>query len=555
MNGLMMQWPLVIPSILRRAATFFPEKEIVSRRGDGSLQRSNYGNLQLRVHRLMNALRHLGIQPGDRIGTFAWNHQRHLELYLAVPSLGAVLHTINFRLSRSQLRFIINHAEDRFLFADKSLAGIVAELQNDTPTVKNTILMDERGPEPTGLPTNVLDYEELLADASEHADYPELAEDAAAGLCYTSATTGDPKGVLYSHRSTYLHAMAGCMVDAGAMGEREVALPAVPMFHVNAWGLPYSCTMAGAKQVLPGSQVIGQPLAELLESERVTCAAGVPTIWALLYQHLKEKHYDLSSLHTLLVGGAAASRTMIENYSRDFGITVLHAWGMTETSPTGTISRLKGSMKEWPAEQQMGVRLKQGIPVAGVETRILEDSGQELPWDGKQIGELAIRGPWIASGYFSNPEASNAFTTDGWFRTGDMASIDSYGYVQITDRKKDLIKRKGEWISSVDMENAVLAHPGILEAAVVGRPDSICDEVPVVLAVKKRNQSDPVDVKDVIELLSQTFAKWQLPRPEDVHFLESLPKTGVGKLDKKILRSQLADRTLHRSVSDPRHEN
>jgi fatty-acyl-CoA synthase len=548
MNGMMMHWPLVIPSILRRAAQFFPEKEIVSRRGDGSIHRSNYGILELRVHRLMNALRRLGVQPGDRIGTFAWNHQRHLELYLAVPSLGAVLHTINFRLARPQLQFIINHARDRFIFADKSLAGIVAELERDIPAVKYTILMDEFGPEPAGFPANVLEYEELLAEASEEAVYPEFPEDTAAGLCYTSATTGDPKGVLYSHRSTYLHAMAGCTVDGGAMGEREVALPAVPMFHVNAWGLPYSCTMAGAKQVFPGSQVIGQPLAELLESERVTCAAGVPTIWSLLYQHLKEKPYDLSSLHTLMVGGAAVSRTMIENYARDFGITVLHAWGMTETSPMGTIARPRSSMKGWSEEQQIMVRLKQGIPVAGVEARILDDTGVDLPWDGKHVGELAVRGPWIASSYFDNPSASSSFTEDGWFRTGDMASIDHFGYVHITDRKKDLIKRKGEWISSVDMENAVLAHPGIIDAAVVGRPDAICDEVPVVLAVKKQDQSHLVDVHELIDLLSRTFAKWQLPRPEDIHFVESLPRTGVGKLDKKLLRNQLTDRSSGKTL-------
>jgi fatty-acyl-CoA synthase len=541
MNGLMMDWPLIIPSILRRAAQFFPEKEIVSRWGDGTLHRMTYRDLQVRVHRLMNAMRGLGIQPGDRVATVAWNHHRHLELYFAVPSLGAVLHTINFRLSREQLTYIINHAQDRVIFADRSIAALLAALQPDLPAVEKYVLMDDRPPEAPAQPRPSIDYEELMAAASDRAEFPVLDENMAAGMCYTSATTGDPKGVLYSHRSTFLHAMAGCMVDGGAMAEREVSLPAVPMFHVNAWGMPYSCTMSGAKQVFPGSGVIGQPLAELLEAEQVTCAAGVPTIWTLLYQHLKEKRYDLSKLHTILVGGSAASRAMMENYRRDFGIKVLHAWGMTETSPIGTVSRLKSAMEAWPEERQLDVRLKQGIPVVGVEARILGDLGEDLPWDGSQVGELAVRGPWIASRYYNNPDAGAAFTADGWFRTGDMASIDQYGYVQLSDRKKDLIKRKGEWISSVDMENAVLAHPGVLEAAVVGRRDEVCDEVPAVLVVGRNDPKHPVAAQEIIDLLARKFAKWQLPLLEDIHFVESLPKTGVGKIDKKVLRKVVGE--------------
>jgi fatty-acyl-CoA synthase len=300
--------------------------------------------------------------------------------------------------------------------------------------------------------------------------------------------------------------------------------------------------MAGAKIVFPGSGVIGQPLAELLEAERVTSASGVPTIWTLLYQHLKEKRYDLSRLHTLMVGGSAASRTLVENYGREFGIKVVHAWGMTETSPLGTISRLKAAMEEWPEESQIEVQLKQGLPVAGVELKVLGDQGEDLPWDGTQVGELAVRGPWVASSYYNNPQANAAFTADGWFRTGDMASIDRYGYVKLTDRKKDLIKRKGEWISSVDMENAVLAHPGVVEAAVVGRPDDVCDEVPAVLVVRRDDPNHPVEAQEIIDLLSRKFAKWQLPLPEDIHFVASLPKTGVGKIDKKVLRKIVADR-------------
>jgi fatty-acyl-CoA synthase len=540
MDGLMMDWPLVIPNILCRAAQLFARKEIVSRRGDGSLLRSNYGDLERRVHRLMNVLRELGVRPGDRVATFAWNHQWHLELYFALPSIGAILHTINIRLPREQLVYIINHAEDRLIFADQSLAGPLAEMQAELPTVEKYILMDELGPSPERLPHPWAEYEKLMADAPERARFPHLDENAAAGLCYTSGTTGEPKGVLYSHRSTYLHAMAACMVDSAATTEREVMLLTVPMFHVNAWGMPYSCTIAGAKQVLPGPHMIGQPVAELIEAERVTCAAGVPTIWTLLYQHLKEKRYDLSSLRTVMVGGAAASRTLMENYARDFGITIVHAWGMTETSPLGTVSRLKGSMENWPAEEQLAVRLKQGLPVAGVEIRVLGAAGEDLPWDGQHVGELVVRGPWIARSYYKNPAADGAFTADGWFRTGDMVTIDPEGYVQITDRKKDLIKRKGEWISSVDMENLVLANPGVLEAAVVGRYDEVCDEVPVVLVVRRNPSDHPVQAKEILDLLSTKFRKWQLPCLEDVRFIDALPKTSVGKLDKKVLRKMLA---------------
>jgi fatty-acyl-CoA synthase len=541
MNGLMMDWPLLIPSILRRAAQFHANKEIVSRLGDGSLHRCNYGELSRRVHRLMNVLRRLGVKPGDRVATFAWNHHRHLELYFAIPAIGAILHTINIRLPREQVVYIINHAEDRLIFLDRSVAGPIAEMQRDLPSRLGYVVMNDLGPEPSAIPTGSHDYEELLSDVPEHAEIPDMDEKTAAGLCYTSGTTGEPKGVLYSHRSTVLHAMAACMVDASSMCEREVMLLTVPMFHVNAWGMPYSCTIAGAKQVLPGPYMLGQPIAELIQSERVTSAAGVPTIYNLLYHHLKEKSYDLSSLHTILIGGSAASRTMMENYQRDFGIRILHAWGMTETSPLGTVSRLKGAMESWSEDQQMEVRLKQGLPVLGVELKVLGTHDEDLPWDGEHVGELAVRGPWIASSYYKNPGASSSFTADGWFRTGDMVTIDREGYVQITDRKKDLIKRKGEWISSVDMENAVLATPGVAEAAVIGRRDEICEEVPVVLAVRRDSARNPVQPQDIIDVLSKTFRKWQLPGPEDIHFVESLPKTGTGKLDKKVMRKMLAD--------------
>jgi fatty-acyl-CoA synthase len=461
-----------------------------------------------------------------------------------VPAVGAVLHTINFRLAREQLVYIINHAQDRLVFLDKSLGGILADLERELPGVEKYILMDEKGAEPPALPQPALDYEELLAAASGRAEFPELDENMAAGLCYTSGTTGEPKGVLYSHRSTFLHALAGCAVDGGGMGEKEVVLSVVPMFHVNAWGLPYSCTLAGAKQVLPGPMMIGKPIAELIETERVTSAAGVPTIWALLYQFLKEqaeKTYDLSSLKTVLVGGAAASRALVHSFEKDLGLPILHAWGMTETSPIGTVSRLKSTMNDWTDEQKLAVRLKQGIPVVGVEVRILGADDEDLPWDGEHAGELVVRGPWIAKSYYNNPAAESSFTPDGWFRTGDIAMIDPHGYVQITDRKKDLIKRKGEWISSVDMENLVLAHPGVLESAVVGRVCDVRDEVPVVFVVARADLKQPIEAQEIIDLIGTRFALWQLPKPEDIRFVAALPKTGVGKLDKKVIRKLLVN--------------
>ncbi len=543
MDGLMMDCPLVIPSILDARARLFGEKEVVSRRDDGTTHRYTYGDLWTRVVRLMDALRGLGVRPGDRVATFAWNHDRHLELYFAVPSLGAVLHTINPRLARDQIRFIINHAEDRAIFADRAPACTLAEMQmqGDLPTVRDYVIMDDRGAEPPALPSPSVDYEELLSGRDRTGRVPGAGPRRdAAGLCYTSGTTGDPKGVLYSHRSVYLHAMAGLMVDTAAVGEREVVMPVVPMFHVNAWGIPYACALAGSKLVFPGSQLQDRPLAGLIETERVTLTSGVPTIWNRLYLYLKQNKHDLSSLHTIFVGGSAVPPSLIENFARDFGITVMQGWGMTETSPVGTMSRLKRAMDDWPEEQKLRVRAKQGMPVVGFEARILGEGGDELPWDGEHAGELVVRGPWVARGYYRNPEADSAFTADGWFRTGDIATIDAMGYMQITDRKKDLIKRKGEWISSVDMENAAQSHPGVVEAGVVGRLDAAGEEAPVVFVVRRADCQPPVEAADIIDWLARTFARWQLPKPEDVCFVEALPRTGVGKIDKKVLRRMLA---------------
>jgi len=487
---------------------------------------------------LMHALRDLGIKPGDRVATFAWNSYRHLELYFAVPCLGAILHTINIRLFPEQLTYIINHAGDRLIFADTSLAGPLTSLQSQLKTIEAYVLLDDLGETPAALPDPARDYEALLASATDTEAFPALDENTAACLCYTSGTTGEPKGVLYTHRSLYLHTMTCCMADTFGIREQEVVLPVVPMFHANAWGLPYACTMAGAKQVMPGNHLFGKPLANLIEQERVTWAAGVPTVWNLFHQYIHQNPHDLSHLKVILSGGSAVPRFLIENYARDFGITLMQAWGMTEMSPLGSICRLKASMEDWPEEKKTEVRVKQGIPVANVEVRLLGEQGEELPWDGKQAGELAVRGPWVAGAYYAHADANGAFLEDGWFRTGDIATLDASGYLEITDRKKDIIKSRGEWISSVEMENAAMAHPAVLEAAVIGRPDDLRGEAPVLyLVLRQPDQALPP--QEVLNVLKARFARWQLPRLADIHCVASLPKTGVGKLDKKALRRNL----------------
>jgi fatty-acyl-CoA synthase len=538
MHGSMMDYPLTVQAILERARRVFPEKEVVSRLEDGALHRTTYGQLYRRVLRLMEALRALGVGPGDRVATFAWNGYRHLELYFAVPCLGAVLHTLNVRLGRAQLGYIIQHAGDRLIFVDRSLAATLAPLVPELPPTLRFVVLDDAGRgDAQGFPA--LDYEALLARSAEREAFPTLDENQAAGLCYTSGTTGEPKGVLYSHRSHYLHSLGGGMVDSMAVSERETVLPVVPMFHANAWGFPLTSAFTGAKLVLPGMHLGGEALADLIERERVTLAAGVPTVWNLVLRSLRKSPRDVSSLRDVIVGGSAAPAALIQAWYHEFGVTLTHAWGMTETSPVGCCSRLKGATRTLPIEAQLEARTKQGLPVPGIEVRIEDDSGGELPWDGRAVGELCVRGPWVARAYFRD-EAGATSTADGWFRTGDVARIDPEGYVEIVDRKKDLIKSRGEWISSVALENEVLRHPGVAEAAATARPDALRDEVPVLWIVPA-DSAHPPQAAELVALLARRFAKWQLPRAEDVHVVPELPKTSVGKLDKKVLRARSAE--------------
>jgi fatty-acyl-CoA synthase len=538
MQGQMMDYPLTINAILNRARLVFPEKEVVSVLPSGAKHRYSYRDLYGRVVKLGNTLKALGAKPGDRVASFAWNHFRHLELYYAAPMHGYVLHTLNIRLFPEQLEYIVNHAEDAFVFVDASLLKAIEPLAKRLKSVRHWIVMTEDGQLPETELAPVHEYEALMAKAGTQEIFPPIAENDAAGLCYTSGTTGNPKGVLYSHRSTFLHTLMAGQTDVLGISERDVVLPVVPMFHANAWGQPYLSTNIGAKIVYAGSNVTPEALVNLIVSEHVTYALGVPTIWNALLQYLREHKPNLGELKRMVVGGAAVPRAMIEAFEKEFGIRIIQGWGMTEMSPLGTTCRLKRKMEDWPEAKQFEVLSAAGIPCPGVEVKILDPLGNELPWDGKSTGELLVRGPTVVKSYFRNEGAREQFTADGWFRTGDVACLDEEGYVHIADRTKDLIKSGGEWISSVEMENSVMACPGVVEAAVAARPDAKWDERPVVFVVRKPGAAVPT-AKEILADLARHFAKWQLPDEKDIRFIEQIPRTSVGKFDKKVLRQQL----------------
>jgi len=529
MRGLMMDTPLTVTSLLRRARTFFPEKTIATRTPHG-LARTTYAELAERAARLADGLRRLGVRPGDRVASFAWNTTRHLELYLAVPSSGAVLHTLNIRLFPEQICYIVNHAADTVVFVDDALVAALAPHADAMRSVRHFVVMGD-GPLPAS-PLPLLRYEDLLADASPVFDWPRLDENDAAVMCYTSGTTGNPKGVLYSHRALVLQCYAQCMADAFGLCERDVVLSVVPMFHANAWGLPFSATMVGATQVYPGVQPTPKDIAELIQSERVTVTAGVPTVLVGLLQVLEQHPYDLSSLRAVPCGGSAVPESLIKAFD-ERGVTVVQAWGMTETAPLATVSKPRSSMDGWNDAERRRVRARQGRPIAGIEIRVVDEDGAELPWDGKSVGELEVRGPWVASSYYDDPRSADAFH-DGWFRTGDVVNVDPAGYMQITDRAKDVIKSGGEWISSVELENTIMAHPDVLEAAVIGLPHERWQERPLACVVAKPGRTPSRE--SVLDFLTSRVAKWWLP--EDVVFVETLPKTSVGKIAKRELREQ-----------------
>jgi fatty-acyl-CoA synthase len=534
MQGLMMQWPLVLTHFLDRARRLHHRRLIASRHA-GGVFRYSYGDWAGRVDRLAAALTGLGVRRGDRVATFGWNSHRHFEAYFAVPCMGAVLHTMNVRLFPEQLAWVFNHAGDRVVLVDASLLPLFEKVRAQLTTVEHVIVMGD-GEAPPGH----LDYEALLAAAPARFDWPQLDEEEAAALCYTSGTTGHPKGVLYSHRALVLHTLGIALTDAFQMREQDVLLAIVPMFHANAWGLPFAAAMLGCGVVLPGPHLQPKELADLIESEAVTFVGGVPTIVAGLYQHVKQEARKLPTLRQIIVGGSALPQVLLEGFERELGVEVVHAWGMTELAPAGSVSRLRAEMSEWPQEARTRVRLLQGTPFPLVELRVVQEDGNEAPWDGVTPGELQARGPWVVRQYYNDPDSSLRFD-GGWFRTGDVATIDELGYVKLVDRTKDMVKSGGEWISSVDLENAIMSHPQVAEAAVVAIAHPKWTERPLACVVPRQGKAGEISRESIRAFLKGRVADWWLP--DDVVVLDSVPKTSVGKFDKKVLRERFKDHT------------
>jgi fatty-acyl-CoA synthase len=531
MLGTMMDFPLTLQMVFERGTRLFADREIVTG-GLGPQHRYTYREMGQRVHRLASAFQKLGLEPGDRVATFSWNHYRHLELYFAVPMQGAVLHTLNIRLFHDQLTYIVNHAADRFVVVDRSLLPVIQKLAPTFESVERLIVVDDGADCELG---DTLDYEQLLATGAEHFDFPRLDENTAAMMCYTSGTTGNPKGVAYSHRALTLHSFGASLADSLTVSQRDTVLAVVPMFHANAWGMPYASTFVGAKQVFPGNSMTAERVLQLMQDERVTLAAGVPTIWIGALPLIQSGKYDLSSVTRIACGGSAAPRSLIEAYEK-LGLNIVHAWGMTEMSPLGTVSVPLVELDTASATTRLDFKACQGMASPGVEARVIDGDGKDVAWDGRTMGELIVRGPWVAASYYNDERSAASFTSDGWFRTGDIVVMHPNGFIEIADRTKDVIKSGGEWISSVALENALMAYPKVLEAAVIGVPDERWSERPMACVVPRPEFKGTIKDEELAEFLAAQFAKWWLP--ERYLFLEELPKTSVGKFDKKAMRAQ-----------------
>ncbi|MGZ8362703.1 MAG: long-chain-fatty-acid--CoA ligase [Caulobacteraceae bacterium] len=539
MRGLMQDWPLTVDRIFDHAARFSGDREVVTRSVEGPIVRTTYAAMHDRAKRLSSALIKLGIKPGDRVGTLAWNTARHMEAWYAIMGIGAVCHTLNPRLFPEQIAWIAAHAEDRIIFADATFAPLLEEVTAKCPSVELVVFLTDDAHMPAFSAKPAISSEALIAAHAPDAKWGGFDENTACGLCSTSGTTGNPKGVLYSHRSNFLHTWDSIQPDIMGISVGQVVMPVVPMFHANAWGLAFSCPAMGAKMVMPGPKLDGASIHELLETEGVTFSAAVPTVWLGLLNHLRETGGKLTTLRRVLIGGAACPESIIRGFHEEYGVEVVHAWGMTETSPLGTTASLTPEVAALPFDQQLPIRLKQGRAPIGVDMKIVDDAGKELPNDGKAVGRLMVRGPFIAASYFKN-EGGNILDPDGYFDTGDVANIDPAGYMQITDRAKDVIKSGGEWISSIEIENIAVGHPKAALAAVIGVPHPKWDERPVLLV--KLKEGAVASSQEFLDHLSGKIAKWWMP--DAVVFVDDIPLGATGKIDKKVLRAQWAEGTI-----------
>ena len=539
MQGLMQQWPLLCHKILDHAALNHANREIVSRSVEGPIVRTNYAQIKDRSLKVAQLLAREGYKPGDRIATLAWNTARHLEAWFGIMGMGGVYHTLNPRLFPEQIAWIMNHAEDRAIFVDLTFMPIVEKIGPLVKSLKKVIVLTDKAHMPQSALPNIVSYEEWLNGADGDYSWFEPDEYDAAGMCYTSGTTGDPKGVIYSHRSNVLHAMIACMPDAMGIGARDTILPVVPMFHANAWGLGQSAPMIGAKLVMPGGKMDGASIYELLDSEKVTFTAAVPTVWLMLLQHLEANDLKLPYLNKVVIGGSACQRVVTEKFEKNYGVEVIHAWGMTEMSPLGTLGTLKPEVADLTGDKLYDLKEKQGYVPFGVEMKVTDDENVERPRDGKTFGRLKVRGPAVARAYYGGAGAEQ-FDEEGWFDTGDVAHIDKFGYMQITDRAKDVIKSGGEWISTIDIENMAVGHPDIAEAAVIGVYHPKWDERPLLIVVRKPGKEPSKEV--LLEHLKGKIAKWWMP--DDVAFVDEIPHTATGKILKTKLREQFKEYKL-----------